>query len=49
LQESLANGPEAVADVLTNLAKGLSRLRPQAKSQKKPGTRQLLFKLRLAA
>ncbi|HBI46601.1 MAG TPA: IS4 family transposase [Planctomycetales bacterium] len=49
LQDSLAHGPEAVADVLTNLAKRLSRLRPQAKSQKKPGTRQLLFKPRLAA
>lgn len=49
LQDSLAHGPEAVADVLTNLAKRLSRLRPQAKSRKKPGTRQLLFKPALAA
>jgi Transposase DDE domain len=49
LQDSLAHGPEAVADVLTTLAKRLSRLRPLAKSQKKPGTRQLLFKPRLAA
>jgi Transposase DDE domain len=49
LQDSLARGPEAVADILTNLAKRLSRLRPQAKSYKKPGTRQLLFKPGLAA
>jgi hypothetical protein len=49
LQDSLAHGPEAVADVLTNLAKRLSRLRPQAQSHKKPGTRQLLFNPRLAA
>jgi Transposase DDE domain len=43
LQDSLAHGVEAVADVLTNLAKRLSRIRPQAKSHKKPGTRKLLF------
>jgi hypothetical protein len=49
LQDSLAHGPEAMAVVLTNLAERLSRLRPQAKSHKKPGTRQLLFKPSLAA
>jgi hypothetical protein len=49
LQDSLAHGPEAVAEVLTNLAKRLSRLRPQAKSHKKPGTRQLLFNPELVA
>jgi Transposase DDE domain len=49
LQDSLAHGPEAVADVLANLAKRLSRIRPYAKSRKKPGTRQLLFKPGLAA
>jgi hypothetical protein len=32
LQDSPARGPEAVADVLTNIAKRLSRLRPQAKA-----------------
>jgi hypothetical protein len=49
LQDSLAHGPEAVTEVLTNLAKRLARIRPQAKSHKKPGTRQLLFKPGLAA
>jgi hypothetical protein len=49
LQESLAHGPEALAVVLTNLTTRLSRLRPQALSHKKPGTRQLLFKPGLAA
>jgi hypothetical protein len=49
LQDSLALGPEAVAKVLANLAKRLSRIRPQAKSTKKPGTRQLLLQPELAA
>lgn len=49
LQDSLARGPEAVAEVLANLAQRLSRIRPQAKSHKKPGTRQLLFTPGLAA
>jgi hypothetical protein len=49
LQDSLEHGPEAVAEVLANLAKRLSRIRPQAKSHKKPGTRQLLLKPQLAA
>ena len=49
LQDQLAHGPEAVAEVLATLVQRLSRLRPHAKNHKKPGTRQLLLKPRLAA
>lgn len=48
-QDRLTRGPEAVVEVLTELARRLSGLRPQTKSRKKPGTRQLLFKPSLAA
>ena len=48
LKESLAAGRAAVGRVLSKLAEQLARIGPQAKSQKKPTTRQLLFSPTLA-
>jgi hypothetical protein len=43
LQDSLSQGEEAVRAVLAKLQRRLGRIRMQAKSRKKPGTRQLLL------
>lgn len=43
LLDSLAQGEEAVRAVLAKLERRLARIRPQAKSRKKPSTRQLLL------
>jgi hypothetical protein len=43
LLDSLSQGAAAVQEVLAKLARRLARIRPQAKSRKKPSTRQLLL------
>jgi putative transposase len=43
LQDSLAQGLEAVRGVLSKLAQQLAGIRPEPKKQKKPSTRQLLL------
>jgi hypothetical protein len=43
VQDSLCQGDEAVRAVLAKLQRRLGRIRPQAKSRKKPSTRQLLL------
>jgi hypothetical protein len=48
LQDSLADGLEAVGRVLAKLARQLAGIRPQPKKQKKPSTRQLLLDPELA-
>lgn len=48
LLDSLSQGGEAVRGVLAKLERRLARIRPQAKSRKRPGTRQLLLNPELA-
>ena len=48
LQDSLAQGLQAVGQVLAKLARQLAGIRPEPKKQKKPSTRQLLLNPNLA-